>query len=374
MENFLRQQEVPAKYRNKSHPILRIFSIDLPYNFRVPEDTYSYEHDGINFSLRLSKVKGEGYSEEEPLDEGHVISSSMDVRGIPEGGSQYKLVNKDPISKGFRFKYTRLRITCLDPHQDIDDDKIVDAINEFIKTYATYIGDPVVGEIRRDDFFIFHEILLNSIENGYTLSIHLGDVQKHDDAMVLTEEATEQFKDNLDQSPTSSSVFLHKARHLSLNGYPSATILYAEKSMECLLDELLDRNMTDKQEEFLSYIGRANLDKIKTRMKVLGLLTGKKLTHLKEYSQYAKVRSEHRNELFHSDHEITEEDAEEYLEKVKNLRLVLLTNIEDEDNLETTHHKFEYLNGKQVQFSTPNRNFKDTFEKLQEIEWPAQDE
>lgn len=347
---------------------MRLFSIDLPYNLRLPEGIYSFSHEGVSFSIKLEKVKGEYYNEEEPLDEGQVRSSGIDIRGIPKGGSQYELVNKDPVTKGFQFKYVNLRIAALDPEQSIEDDKLLDAINEFIIKYSTFTGDPVPAELDRKDVFIFHEIFINAFNKSYTLFMHVGDPTKHDDAMVLSPDSKEDFEDALSEEPTSSSKFLHKSRHLKLNGYPSASILYAEKSVECLLDELIERNIHEDQEEFLSHIGKTDLDKIPPRMEILGLLVGRKLTCLKEYSQYIKERKKHRNDLFHSEHEVSEDDAEKYLDKVTNLRLALLTNIESDVHLNPP--EFEFLNGKKVNIET-DREYTDSFEKLPKIEWPG---
>lgn len=357
--------------------MIRVFTVDIPYNLRLREDIYHFRHEGVLFSFDLKRIKTDNYKDEEPYDQpsfGAEMHGST-MMGFGSEPMNPVLGNIDPKTKGYEHKYIRARIFALDFEDKIESSNLViDAVNELINSYSIFCRDPVPSEIKSKDVPIIFEHLID-LNSGEVTPRLISTVDSNlRPAVRLTEESNESFKKKLGENSLESNELLHKSLHLNLNGYHSAAVMYLEKSIDCLLDELIEKNLENKKEEILSYLGRKDLRSHKMKIKVLGVILGYKLTELNEYTHYKEFRSNHRNDLIHSSHEIDSDTAKDYIDHAIDLQKALSVIGFPNDNLSHGEEiKFERYNGEKIEMSTCSVSEEDYLENLSKLEW-GQDE
>lgn len=353
--------------------LIRIFTVDIPYNLRLREDVYHLKHENVLFSFDLKRIRTDNYSDEEPYDEpsfGAEMHSST-MKGFGSEPMTPVLGNIDPKTKSYEHKYIRAKVFALDLEDKIGSSELViEAINELIRSYSIFCRDPVPAQIKSKDVPIIFEHLIDLNSRKITPRIISTIDSNLRPALRLTKDSNEEFQKHLGKTSLESNELLHKALHLNLNGYHSAAVIYLEKSMDCFLDELMDENIDKEKEEILSYIGRKDLRSHKMKIKVLGAILGYKLTELTEYIRYKEFRSNHRNDLVHSSHEIDPDTAQDYLDHAIELQKALsVIGFSKEDLSYGKEVEFERYNGEKIDLDRKEPSEEDYLNGLSKLEW-----
>lgn len=347
-------------------PSLRVYFFDIPYNLRLQEGVYTFEYEGTVVSYRFKRITTDKYEEEEPLHEGNVSRQSLiyPIMGDDTGHLERTYTNVDPKRRGYEHKYMRCLVVCYDPLKNLKDDEkgfLVDTTNYLLKQYISYSGDSTVGELPSDELELIYEIAWS--QSGDMLLSIAADLQQGQTAIRLTEDSCEEFQEKVLTSDVSkSTLFRAKAKHLLENHFYSASILYSEKAVECILDELIKQEWDKEKGEILSYLNRDSPNNVKDKIHTLSFLVGKKLKELDTYRNYHSLRGNHRDRLVHEDHEVTQKEASLYVRRASEFIQTLAVNLMEGEMISPD---YEFYNGKTPDITRPD--VKKNEEKIQRI-------